>query len=60
MTAQTPNTFEEVGKNSVSELSSACKGALQAGLMTVDENGRYKVDHEQIERLKVLNQLRKN
>lgn len=47
------------GKNAISELSSACKGAEKVGLLTVDEQGRYKVNQDEIQRLKVLSGLRK-
>jgi hypothetical protein len=42
-----------------SRMSSACKAAVSAGLMKMDENGRYRVDQEEINRLKILSSLRK-
>ena len=47
------------GKNAVSRLSAACKGALKAGLLVVDDQGRYRVNQNEITRLKVLSGLRK-
>ncbi len=42
-----------------SRISSACKACVAVGLMAVDENGRYKVNTEEIQRLKALSALRK-
>lgn len=42
-----------------SRLSSACKAAVKIGLMTVDGQGRYKVNTDEIQRLKVLSGLKK-
>jgi hypothetical protein len=42
-----------------SRLSSACKAAVKIGLMTVDVQGRYKVNTDEILRLKVLSGLKK-
>jgi DNA excision repair protein ERCC-3 len=47
------------GKNSLSRLSSACKAAVKVGLMVSDEHGRYRVNQDEIHRLKVLSGLRK-
>jgi hypothetical protein len=50
------------GKNSVSRLSAACKGAAKAGLLlsvVSDEQVRYRVNQDEINRLKVLSGLRK-
>lgn len=46
------------GKNAVSRLSSACKGVVKVGLMNVDDQGRYKVNQDEIQRLKALSSLR--
>ena len=42
-----------------SRLNSACKAAAAAGLLVSDENGRYRVNHDEINRLKILSGLRK-
>lgn len=42
-----------------SRISSACKACVKTGLMVVDENGRYRVDADEISRLKALSALRK-
>lgn len=42
-----------------SRMSSACKAAAEIGLMTVDADGRYRVNQDEIQRLKTLSQLRK-
>lgn len=41
-----------------SRISSACKAAVRIGLMVADENGRYRVNQEEISRLKKLSELR--
>lgn len=42
-----------------SRMSSACKACVAVGLMTVDGDGRYKVNAAEINRLKVLSGLRR-
>lgn len=42
-----------------SRMSSACKAVEKAGLMVADAQGRYRVNQEEIQRLKTLSQLRK-
>lgn len=42
-----------------SRMSSACNAAFKVGLLVVDEQMRYKVDQEEISRLKVLSGLRR-
>jgi DNA excision repair protein ERCC-3 len=37
----------------------ACKAVEKVGLMTMDENGRYKVNQDEIQRLKTLSELRR-
>ena len=37
----------------------ACKAAERVGLMTMDDAGRYKVNQEEIGRLKTLSELRR-
>ncbi len=42
-----------------SRLSSACKAAVKIGLMSADDNGRYRVNQDEIQRLKTLSEMRK-
>lgn len=41
-----------------SRMRSACNAAVKIGLMVTDENGRYRVDQNEINRLKTLSNLR--
>jgi DNA excision repair protein ERCC-3 len=47
------------GHNAVSRISAACKAVTKVGLMTVDENGRYQVNQDEISRLRALSSLRR-
>ena len=40
-------------------ISTACNAVVKVGLMTKDESGRYRVNQDEIQRLKALSQLRK-
>ncbi len=41
-----------------SRMNSACNALVKAGLMVSDENGRFRINQEEIQRLKTLSQLR--
>ncbi len=47
------------GERTLSRIKAACKVAENVGLLKQDPDGRYRVDQEEIERLKVLNNLRR-
>ncbi len=61
-TALSPKEIAEglgmTGKNSIPRLSAACNATLKVGLMVKDEDGRYRVNQEEIQRLKALSNLR--
>ncbi len=62
-TALSPKEIMEglglTGVNALSRISSACKSVQKVELMTVDDQERYRVNREKIERLKTLSSLRK-
>ncbi len=61
-TSLSPKEIQEglglVGSTTFARLMSACKSAVKVGLMVADENGRYRVNQDEIQRLKVLSNLR--
>jgi hypothetical protein len=48
-----------VDDSTKSRMSSACKAAVKIGLMSMDDLGRFKVNAEEINRLKVLSGLKR-
>lgn len=61
-TALSPRDIMEglglTGVNAFSRISVACKAAHKAGLMTVDDQVRYRVNRKEIDRLTTLSRLR--
>jgi len=47
------------GSRTLTRLTTACKAAASVGLMKMDADGRYQVNQAEIERLKVLSNLRR-
>lgn len=47
------------GKNAVTTINSACKAAVSVGLMAIDQDGRYRVNQDEIKRLIILSGLGK-
>ena len=51
--------FGFLGSSTLSRISSACKAAVEIGLMSIDADGRYRVNQDEIGRLKMLSQLKR-
>ena len=47
------------GSRTLTRLTTACKAAAGAGLLHVDEDGRYRINRDEIDRLNALSRLRR-
>lgn len=61
-TALTPQEIAEVrgltGKRTLSRWTTVCRAMRLVGLLKLDEDGRYRVNQDEIQRLKLLSQIR--
>jgi len=48
-----------VDPSTSSRMNSACKAAVKIGLMSIDADGRYRVNQDELRRLKILSQLKR-